>query len=158
TGTSQLVKIDEGTLLLTAANSYSGGTAINGGTLQIASDANLGDLAGALSLDGGTLRTTANITSARVVTLNAGRGTFETQPSTTLTLTSAIGGAGALTKTGAGSLILIADSTYTGGTTIAAGTLQLGNGGTAGSIQGDVANNGSLAFNRADTLTFGGAI
>src|SRR5262249_23710859 len=75
TGTSQLVKIDEGTLLLTAANSYSGGTAINGGTLQIASDANLGDLAGTLSLDGGTLRTTANISSARAVTLNAGGGT-----------------------------------------------------------------------------------
>ena len=46
---------------------------------------------------------------------------------------------------------------YTGGTTISAGTLQLGNGGTSGSILGDVGNvadNGILAFDRSDTTTF----
>jgi autotransporter-associated beta strand protein len=42
--------------------------------------------------------------------------------------------------------------------TIAAGTLQLGNGGTSGSIAGDVTNNGTLAFNRSDSMTFGGVI
>jgi hypothetical protein len=35
-----------------------------------------------------------------------------------------------------------------------AGTLQLGNGGTTGSIVGNVTNNGVLAFNRSDTFTF----
>ena len=58
----------------------------------------------------------------------------------------------------AGTTILTAGSTYTGGTAISAGTLQLGNGETTGSIVGDVTNNGTLAFNRSDTVTFPGVI
>ena len=38
----------------------------------------------------------------------------------------------AITKTDLGTLILTGTNTYTGGTTIAAGTLQIGNGGTTG--------------------------
>jgi outer membrane autotransporter protein len=67
-------------------------------------------------------------------------------------------GSGALTKTGAGTLILTAGNTYTGGTTISAGTLQLGDGGASGSIVGDVLNNGTLAFNRVDGSIFAGTI
>ncbi|WP_286612939.1 autotransporter outer membrane beta-barrel domain-containing protein [Variovorax jilinensis] len=59
----------------------------------------------------------------------------------------------------AGTTILLADSTYAGATTIAApAILQLGNGGTTGSFRGDVANDGTLAFDRSDALTFGGSI
>src|SRR3546814_12540185 len=47
---------------------------------------------------------------------------------------------------------------HTGGTTITAGSLQLGNGGTTGGISGDVANNATLAFNRSNGLTFDGQI
>ena len=49
-------------------------------------------------------------------------------------------------------------NTYTGGTTISAGTLQIGNGGTTGSIVGGVADNGTLAFDRSDNMNFGGVI
>ncbi|RCS15693.1 hypothetical protein DUT91_25445, partial [Phyllobacterium salinisoli] len=49
-------------------------------------------------------------------------------------------------------------NTYAGGTEISAGTLQLGDGGTAGSIVGDVLNDGTLTFNRSGTLTFAGKI
>ena len=49
-------------------------------------------------------------------------------------------------------------NTYTGGTTISSGTLQLGNGGTSGSIIGDVTNNGIFAVNRSDAFSFGGVI
>ncbi|MBZ9850374.1 autotransporter-associated beta strand repeat-containing protein [Mesorhizobium sp. CA14] len=247
TGSSQLLKTELGTLVLSGANSYSGGTAINGGTVQVASDANLGDASGGLSLNGGTLHTTADIVSARAVTLNAGGGTFDTDSATSLALTNivsgagtltkegggtlvlsgansyqggtvinggaveitadanlgnaagkvtfdggtlhqtlssivtgrsatlqtgggtfqvdnalqwegAVDGAGALTKTGTGALFLSADNTYAGGTTIASGTLLLGTGGTTGSILGDVVDNGTLSFNRANLYAFGGTI
>jgi fibronectin-binding autotransporter adhesin len=64
TGASQLVKTDLGTLVLGGANSYSGGTAINGGTLRVSADDNLGDAAGGLSFNGGALETTASFASA----------------------------------------------------------------------------------------------
>jgi fibronectin-binding autotransporter adhesin len=43
-----------------------------------------------------------------------------------------------LIKVGTGTLTLVTPSTYSGGTTISAGTVQIGNGGTSGSIIGDV--------------------
>src|SRR5690606_29922252 len=67
-------------------------------------------------------------------------------------------GTGSLTKTGGGTLTLTGDNSFTGTTTIAAGTLQIGNGGTTGSIAGDVTNDGALAFNRSAVLAYGGAI
>ena len=157
-GSTQLVKTDLGTLVLNGTNTYTGGTAINGGTVQVSSDSNLGAVAGGLAFDGGTLRTTADITMNRATALNAGGGTFETATGTQLTQQGDISGTGGLTKIGAGTLTLTGNGSYTGGTTITAGTLQLGNGGTTGSIVGDVINSATLAFNRSDTSTFGGVI
>ena len=54
--------------------------------------------------------------------------------------------------------MLTGDNTYAGGTTIASGILQLGDGGTTGSIVGNVADSGTLAFDRSDTMTFAGVI
>ncbi|SEN21035.1 fibronectin-binding autotransporter adhesin [Luteibacter sp. UNCMF331Sha3.1] len=155
-GSGALVKTGAGTLTLAGANSYAGGTSIDGGMVSIAADANLGNAAGPLSLDGGTLRNTAAVTSGRTVSLGAGGGTFEALDN--LTFTTGLSGAGALTKTGAGNLILAANATYTGGTTIAEGTLQLGDGGTTGTVAGDIANNGILVFDRYDTFAFGGLV
>ena len=76
----------------------------------------------------------------------------------TTTIASTLAGTGGLEKLGAGTLTLTGANTYTGGTMIAAGTLQLGNGGTTGSILGDVADNGVLAFNRTDAVQFAGTI
>jgi fibronectin-binding autotransporter adhesin len=129
TGATQLVKTDGGTLVLTGVNSYTGGTAINGGTLQISSDANLGAAAGGLSFNGGTLHATGAITSDRAVDL-AGSGTF--QADAALALNGAVAGAGSLTKTGAGTLTLSGANTYTGATTVNAGTLQAGSGSAFG--------------------------
>ena len=49
-----------------------------------------------------------------------------------------ISGTGAFKQSARGTIVLTADNSYTGGTTISAGTLQLGNGGTTGSIVGNV--------------------
>jgi autotransporter-associated beta strand protein len=125
-GTSALVltKIGAGTLTLTGINTYSGGTNINGGTLAVNSDSNLG--AGPLTFDGGTLEALTGITSAKTITLNAGGGTFLADPGTVSTLNGAISGAGSLTKTGTGILVLAGVNAYTGGTNVSSGTLQAG--------------------------------
>ena len=65
------------------------------------------------------------------------------------------GSASSLTKTGGNTLILAANNTYTGTTTIAQGTLQLGANTTTGSIAGavNVFSGATLAYNRADSST-----
>jgi fibronectin-binding autotransporter adhesin len=74
------------------------------------------------------------------------------------TYSGALIGSGSLTKIGTGTLVLTGANTHSGGTTISSGTLQIGSGGTTGSITGNVANNATLAFNRSNALTFAGNI
>ncbi|MDH2402039.1 autotransporter outer membrane beta-barrel domain-containing protein [Bradyrhizobium sp. SSUT18] len=124
-GNTQLVKTDLGTLVLTGANTYTGGTAVQGGTLRISSDANLGAASGGVTLDSGTLQTTASIASNRLVSL-PGTGTFLTDSATTLTLNGTLTGAGGFVKDGTGTLLLNGAATNAGSTTVAAGTLQAG--------------------------------
>ena len=72
-----------------------------------------------------------------------------------------IGGAISLLKQGAGTLVLDNSgiNDFTGGTTIAGGTLQVGNADTSGNLPaGAVADSGTLAFNHADNLTVNNAI
>ena len=85
-------------------------------------------------------------------------GTLAFNRSDAVTFSGAISGSGAVNQIGAGTTILTGANLYSGGTTISGGTLQLGSGGTSGSIAGGVTNNGTLAFNRSDTATFSGAI
>lgn len=143
-GVSQLVKTDLGTLVLTGNNGYTGGTAINGGTLQIAADANLGAAAGGISFDGGTLHTTADVDSDRSVTLTS-KGTIATDTGTTVTLNGLLSGAGVLTKSGAGTLLLTGDSSaYLVASELAGGTLAV-NGILGGKV--NVASAGRLEGN-----------
>ena len=66
---------------------------------------------------------------------------------------------GGLTKAGAlTTLILLGENTYSSGTTISAGTLQIGSNGTAGSVSGNLANNAALVWYRSDSPTYGGQI
>ncbi|MFQ0832450.1 autotransporter outer membrane beta-barrel domain-containing protein [Citrobacter gillenii] len=156
-GTGGLNKGDLGTLILTGDNTYSGGTTITSGTLQVAGDTNLGAADTDITFNGGTLKYGDAFDTARQVTLESGGGTFDTNGHDVSLLTE-VEGHGQLIKTGKGSLTLTLDNTYTGGTTINQGVLQLGTGGDIGSIQGDIVDNGVLSVNRADTLALTGDI
>jgi autotransporter-associated beta strand protein len=127
--------------------------------LAVAADANLGAASGLLEFGGGTLRFDASFNPAatRAVTLGMPGGTIDTNGHNAV-FAQGIVGTGGLTKTGTGALTLTGANGYSGGTTIGAGTLQIGDGGTTGGILGDVTDNASLVFNRSDHVTFGGVI
>jgi autotransporter-associated beta strand protein len=155
--TTALTKVGAGTLILSGTNTYTAGTSLLGGAVQVARDANLGDASGALTFNGGALKLggSFDLAATRQITLNAGGGTFDTNGFST-TVSRAISGVGGLTKVGTGTLTLAGANTYTGGTTILDGTLEIG--GTASSIVGDVLNDATLAFNRSNTYQFDGSI
>ena len=153
TGTGILTKAGAGTLVLTGTNSgFSGTTNFNAGAISIGAASNIGT--GPFVFDGGTLQTTGVLSLANLITLNAGGGTFLTDADTTLT--GVISGAGNLTKTGVADLILTGANTYTGITTISAGTLVL----QAAAVNGvsDIVNSSHLVFDDAVGGTYSGDI
>lgn len=83
--------------------------------------------------------------------------TWTVDSTNALTVSAPVSGASSLTKAGAGTLVLSGANTYSGATTVSAGTLQLGDGGTTGSLNtaSALVNNATLAFNRSNTLTQG---
>ena len=106
----------------------------------------------------GTLQIGNGGTSGSIMGDVANNGTLAFNRSDNVTFGGTVSGSGMLVQLGSGILTLTADNTYSGNTIVAAGSLEVGNGGTSGSIAGDVMNSGSLAFNRADTLVYGGAV
>ena len=111
--------------------------------------------AGTLQLGNGGTNSTVIGTSAII-----DDGTLAFDRSDTETTTQQISGSGSLTQIGSGTTILTSNNTYTGTTTIIAGTLQLGNGGTNSTVSGTsaVTDNGTLAFDTSDAETFGAPI
>jgi len=149
-----------GTTILAGTNSYAGGTSITGGVLQVSSDANLGDAAGAIDIDQGTLRFTSSFDSARDVAIGTNNAAIDTQGNTN-TLSGVLSGPGGLIKDGTGTLVLTGDNSYAGGSQVNAGILQIGNGGTSGSLQGPVNLAGAgtgLVIDLASDLTLDGVI
>ncbi|WFU81966.1 autotransporter domain-containing protein [Bradyrhizobium sp. CIAT3101] len=113
---------------LTGSTAATAAWLISAGTLEVSSDANLGNVAGRLTFNGGTLSVQfgggPTVTLARDMALQAGGGTIETSIDTILT--GNLSGAGSLTKTGAYHLTLSGSSSYTGATNVMGGQLDGG--------------------------------
>jgi autotransporter-associated beta strand protein len=166
-GAGRLGKAGLGTLILSGANTYAGGTVVGGGTLSFTSDANLGAAGTQITLQGGSIGTTkdavAGLSMARPITLVGNGGiTVGINP---LTWSGNITGPGQLIKEGLGVLTLTGlTNTYTGGTMVTQGTLQvasddkLGKAGTAITLiqGGSLWASGTFTTARPITLLNGG--
>ncbi len=188
--TTSVTKAQAGTWQLSGANTYSGNTTLSAGLLDLANVSALGG--GTLVMGGnGSFDNTsgADLTVANGITCSSGSPiyvgsannmTFNgaaaisganrtiTVSAKTLTLGSAVGDSGqgrSLTKAGAGTLVLSGVNTYTGNTTISAGTLALGSSGSlantavisiAAGATYDVSAVSSYSLSSANTLTASG--
>ena len=136
---------------LSFSNASSGYTLTQGtgGSLTLKT----GDTAASINNNAGSHTISANVILANDTTLNAASGTE-------LNISGAVSGSGSgLTKEGAGTATLSGDNTYTGQTVVSDGTLQIGNGGTSGTLgSGAVVDNGSLVLNRSDAVTLANTI
>ena len=132
-GTGSLSLLAGGTLVVSGANDYSGGTLIEtGGLLQVD--------------DGGALGTGGVVNHGQLVYAL----------STDVTV-SGIFGSGSLAQSGTATMFIPDDSNvYTGNTVVNSGTLHIGNGSTSGSIPGGLVNNGVTIFDRSDTISLPG--
>ena len=181
TGTLSFGKGGAGTASLSGNNdSFTGSIVVNGGcVLQVASQSNLGGepasfTAGQLTLDNAVLQPAASFEMNRPnsgITLASGGGTFFINSGLMLTVANPVSGAGNLTKTGPGELVLNAVDSHTGNTTVSGGTLTVsglgGSGavtadsgatfGGSGVITGNTTINGALAPS-SDGLTFHGSL
>ena len=159
-GTGYLEMLGSGTLTLTGSNSYTGGTTITDGVLALGNADAVGT-SGTISFDGGTLQYSASNTndySSRFGTSPGQAYEIDTNGQNVTFASPLTSTSGTLTKIGSGTLALSGNNSYTGGTTINEGLLQVGAAGTTGSISGDVVNNATIAFNRSDALTYSGVI
>jgi len=157
-GSAGLAVIGAGSVTLATSNSYAGGTVIDAGILSVSADDNLG--VGPLIFNGGTLDITGTnaFTSAKSITLN-NTASIQVDNSTNAAFGPAITGGGSLTKAGNGILTFDGQQTYTGGTTINGGILDLtAGGGSAGVINGTVTvnSNAMLKLDTGDAIGYSG--
>lgn len=156
---ASITKHGEGTLALNGDSAlstpYSGRVDIYAGTIAAGHANAFGQSTVPINFKGnGTIINNASgaLTFGQKVNIDAGvQARFAGDQN--IVLSNFIAGAGGLVKSGNHTLSLTNSNTYTGGTTIESGTLQLGTGGTTGSITGDITNNATLAINRSNALT-----
>ncbi len=173
-GGGTLTKTTAGVLVLEGPNTYTGKTIIDAGKLSISDETNLGANPGAptadqLTLNGGTLLTTANLTlddSNRGITVSAA-SSIETNAGTTATISSTILGSANLTKEGDGTLnFTSAQAGYTGSVTINGGTLlatnttgsATGSGPVTVSATGTLGGTGSIIAGSNNNITINGTL
>jgi fibronectin-binding autotransporter adhesin len=153
--------LDGGTQVLSGNNSYAGGTTLNGGTLQVSSDANLGQAAGAVTFNGGTLSVTQSMNTARDFVIQSGGAGIDTASGVTLLESGDISGSGGLVKLGGGTLVVSGNNTFTGGTLIDGGVVKIDTGSSLGTgaivLNGGTLQTTATLSNRQNVLISGNA-
>ncbi len=138
TGSTGLTKSGTGTLTLLTQDNNSGATLISGGTLQVGNGGTTGDIG------------IGNITN---------NATLLFEQTDNRSVAGTITGTGSLLQQGSATLTLAANDSYTGGTTIGSGILQVGNGDTTGTLgSAPVTNNGTLLINRSGIYSLNNGI
>jgi autotransporter-associated beta strand protein len=142
---------------------YSGsGNAYNQETFQLNGDITVGgSVASTVNVSNGATTAQQGIAFAgiRTITVNDVTGSAAGDFIINGELENNDAGNSGFIKSGNGTLVLGANNSYTGGTTINTGTVQVGNGGSTGSLgSGDVINNAALAFNFGGSGTIANTI
>ncbi|WP_330115143.1 Ig-like domain-containing protein [Pseudomonas sp. JS3066] len=147
-GSGSLTKTAAAILRLSGSNNYAGTTTVNGGTLSISGDGNLGS-GGVVLNNIATLAVTAPTTIDNAITLN---GFATINNSGAATLSGAISGGGDLNKSGAGTLTLSGTNSYLGSTTVSLGTLSVAGDANLGSGVVNLNSGGALTVTGATTI------
>ena len=156
-------------LNFTTPNTYGGSTTLSGGTLTVSGAGSLPDSTAVNFTTSATLNLSGITASGETIGSLAGTAgsvvlgakNLTTGGDDTSTSFAGIisGTGGSLTKQGLGTTILTGANTYTGITTISAGTVQIGNAGTTGTLgTGAIVNNASLVINRSNDLAISNAM
>jgi autotransporter-associated beta strand protein len=164
--TGGIAKDGGGTLSLSGANSYSGGTTVTLGTLQLSGSGTLGSTTGSLAVNGGKLD--LNGTSQTVGAFSGTGSSAQINNSSATASTLTVGNAGGsgtfagsltntglntinLIKTGAGTLTLTNLNSYLGATTVSGGILELKN-----TLSVALSGTSGVKINNSGTLLFSG--
>ena len=155
-GSGGVDKTDFGTLVLTGSNTYTGGTRLSSGTLEVASDASLGAASGGVDFRGGNLRVREGFSTSRAFDIGAVGGTFDTG-SGSARYAGLLSGSGAFNRSGTGRFNFTGDgSGYTGTFGSGAGVFHL-TGVLGGTL--DLAANATLSgTGRANDLRIAGRL
>ncbi|WP_032449310.1 autotransporter-associated beta strand repeat-containing protein [Brucella abortus] len=150
-GAGGLTKSGSGTLTLSGANSYTGATTVSAGTLVVAND-NTGGGTTTVDVGAGLQIGTGGVSGSLAGDI-VNNGTLVVDRSNAFDLANVISGTGSLTKNGAGTLTLSGVNSYTGGTTVSAGTLAVRADNNLGDASGGLAINGGATLQLTDNLT-----
>jgi autotransporter-associated beta strand protein len=161
-GVIGLTKSGNGTLTLTGASGFTGGVAINAGTLGVGSANALGS-SGTISFGGGTLQYSGGHTtdySGRFSNAANQQYSIDTNGQNVTLASNLTSSGGSFTKLGGGNLILSGSSTYSGATTVSAGRLSVNGslGNTAVTVQSGAEVGGSGSIGGVVNVLAGGTL